>query len=206
MARPGTQHRRQRLPGAVGAVIDERQHRMKPVSPFEVRRRTFLLRVRPDQGGVQIDDHLTSRSDRATPPPDRRSRGGPCPPDRSDRRARVSTERIDEPADRGIGGHRAEQLRLSPHQRRIRQTVTTERDRQGQIQHRFARIVDRPPRTPRRQLPRQPLRQAADLRSLRQKRRAGRGNQRLTTRFDPKPTTTATLHLRSAFPLAEHGP
>ena len=144
------------------------QHRMKPESPLEVRRRTFLLRVRPDQGGVQIDDHLASRSDRATPLPHRPAGGRPRPPDRGDRRARVITERIDEPTDRRIRGHDTEQFRLSPHQRRIRQTLTTKCDRDGQIQHRLTRIMDRTHRPPGLQRRGQFPSKAADVRSLQQ--------------------------------------
>ena len=167
---PGTQHRRQRLPGAAGAVIDERQHRMKPESPLEVRRRTFLLRVRPDQGGVQIDDHLPAAAigqrAAATPP-----RGRPPAPARiaAITARRVITEGIDEPADRRIRGHRTEQLRLGPHQRRIGQAVTAQGDRDRQIQHRLARIMDRTRRPPRAPTPcDNSSSQSADLGSLQQ--------------------------------------
>lgn len=54
------QHRRQRLTSATGTVIDERQDRMKPIPALEVRCRAFLLRVRTDQRGVQIDHDMCS--------------------------------------------------------------------------------------------------------------------------------------------------
>ena len=203
---PGAQHRRQRFPGTTGAVIDERHHRVKPVSTLEVRGRAFFVRMGPDQGGIQIHHHLPNLSDRAALLPHPLPGDSPCLPDRGDRRARVAAQHLDESADRGIRGHCAEQFRLGPHQRSIGQAVTAEGDRDRQIQHRLARVVDRPRRPPWPQLPRQTRHQTADLRRLHQQRRARRRNQRLATRFDPNPTTTATLHLRSAFPLAEHGP
>ena len=184
-------------------MINERHHRVKPVSAFEVRGRAFLIRVRPDQRRIQIHHHLPSGSNRTGPLPHHRACGRPRPADRGDCHRGISTECIDEPADRGIGSHHAEQLGLSTHQRRIGQAVTTQGDHHRQIQHRLARIVDRTRRPPRPQLLRQSARQAADLRSLQQQRRTGRRNQRLATGFNPNPTTTATLHLRSASPLAE---
>jgi hypothetical protein len=163
---PGTQHRRQRLPGTAATVIDERHHRVKPVSTLEVRGGAFFVRVRPDQGGIQIDHHLPSGGNRRGQLPHHRPRGGPRPPDRGDRRAGILTESVNEPADRGIRGDQAEQRRLSTQQRHIGQTVTAQRDRHRQIQRRLTRIVDRPRRPPRPQLLRHLLHQAADLRSL----------------------------------------
>ena len=58
------QHRHQRLPSATGAVVDERQHRMKPEPALEVRGRAFLLRMCADQRGVQIDHHPFRRRER----------------------------------------------------------------------------------------------------------------------------------------------
>ncbi len=60
----GTQHRRQRLPGSTGAVIDEGHHRVKPESALEVRCRVLFLRMRPDQRGIQIDDHVPNGRNR----------------------------------------------------------------------------------------------------------------------------------------------
>jgi hypothetical protein len=47
---------RQRLAGALGAVIDERPQRMEAEPALDRRRRGLLLRVRGDQGGVHVDD------------------------------------------------------------------------------------------------------------------------------------------------------
>ena len=185
-------------------MIDERQHRVKAESPFEVRGGALLFRVCPDQGGVQIDDHLGISSDRAVLLPHHRTSSRPRLPDRGDCGARVLSQGIDEPTDRRIRGHHAEQLGLSPYQRGVSQAVPTQGDRDGQIQHRLTRIVDRACRPPRAQLPRQHRHQTADLRRLHEQRSARRRNQRLATRLHPKPTTPATLHLRSAFPLAEN--
>jgi hypothetical protein len=90
------------------------------------------------------------------------------PSDRGDPRARVITERMDEPTHRRIRGHHTEQFRLSPHQRRIRQTVTTKGYRDGQIRHRLTRIVDRTHRSPGLQCRGELLSKTADLRSLQQ--------------------------------------
>ncbi len=187
-------------------MIDERHHRVKPESPLKVRGRPFFFRVRPDQRGIQIDDYLLIGSDRAAMSPHHLPRTSPRTPDRRDGRASIITKSIDEPTDRGIRSHRAEQLGLSPQQRDISQAIPAQRNRYRQIQHRLTRVVNRTRRPPRLQLSQQPLRQPADLRGLRQQLRTRRGNQRLTARLDPKPTTTATLHLRSAFLLAENRP
>jgi hypothetical protein len=202
-ARPArAQHARQRFSGAAGAVIDERQHRMKSKPALEVRGCTFLLRVGADQRGIQVNHHRFIHQHRAAVPPYRGPRGRAGPSDRGDRGRRILAQGLDEPADRGIGGHRAEQLRLGAQHRGIGQTITTECDRGCQIQHRLARIVNRARRSPWPQRARQFPGQTADLRSLQQQRRSARRDQRLAARFDTNPTTTVTLHLRGAFQLS----
>ena len=45
-------------------MVDERQHRVKPEPALEVRSYSFLLRMRTDQCGIQINHHLTHDRDR----------------------------------------------------------------------------------------------------------------------------------------------
>jgi hypothetical protein len=122
--------------------------------------------MRTDQRGVQIDDHRATGRDRQPMAPHRASRPTTRPTDRRDRTERVISQGVDQPADRGIGGHTAEQLRLRTQHCGIGQTVTAQRDGDRQIQHHLARIVHRPCRPPRTQPLRQTRRQPADLRSL----------------------------------------
>jgi hypothetical protein len=135
---------------------------VKPEAPLEVRGCAFLLRVCADQCGIQIDHHRTRDRDRRAVAPHLRPRRGTSPADRRDHRRRAIAQGVDQPADRGVGGHRAEQLRLGTHHSGIRQTVTAQRDCDRQIQHRLARIVHRPPEPPRTQRARQLASQAAD--------------------------------------------
>jgi hypothetical protein len=78
---PGAQHPHQRLSGAPCAVVNEGQQRVNPEAPLEVRSCAFLLRVCPDQRGIQIDHHRTADRDRRAVAPDLRPRRA----DRGDR-------------------------------------------------------------------------------------------------------------------------
>ena len=143
---PGPQHHRQRLPGAVRAVVDERPQRMEPEPAFERGRRVFLLRVRGDQGGVEVDDQRpaasaawSGASHRPTPTPAPGLAAGRC--DRRQRLRRISGETVDQPGHRRVRGDRAKHARLGAQQRDVGQAVTTQRQRDRQIQHDLARIV-----------------------------------------------------------------
>lgn len=70
---PGPQQPGQRLTRAAGTVVDEGQHRVEPEPAFEGRTRLLLLRVRPDQSGIEIDDHLTLVIKRGPVRPDSRA-------------------------------------------------------------------------------------------------------------------------------------
>jgi len=61
VARP-EQHR-ERLTRAVGAVVGERPQRVVTEAALERRRRSFLLRVGPNQSRVEIDDQRTTSID-----------------------------------------------------------------------------------------------------------------------------------------------
>ena len=64
-------------------MVNEGQHRVKPEAPLEVRGRAFLLRMRPDQRGIQIDHDLDRCSESAS--------DGPRPwPARAARAARIA--------------------------------------------------------------------------------------------------------------------
>ena len=97
---PRTQVQRQDLPGALLAVVDERTHRREPIATLVGRRRVFLVRMRGDQRGIEIHDHLPTvpspgpASQRPSPRPHR----GPGP---SMRRADRRHHRIDIIAQRG---------------------------------------------------------------------------------------------------------
>ena len=180
---------------------------MKPKAPLEVRGGALLLRVRADQRSVQVDHHLSREWDRRTVPPHRGPRGGTSPADRSNHCGPVIAQGVDQPADRGVRSHRAEQLRLGAHHRGVSQTVTAQRDSDRQIQHRLAWIVHRPRGPPRTQRARKPPSQAADRGGLKQQGRPAERDQRLAAGFDTNTYTTAvTLHLRSAFQPAGPGP
>ena len=161
-----------------------------PIRVASISTTTGRVRRRPDSGGP-----------RPWPAPRHGRARIARPPRPGHRRPRPSSS----PADRGVRGHRAEQLRLGPHHRRVGQAVTAQRDRHRQIQHRLARIVHRPrPARHGRSAPRQTLGQPADLRGLQQQRRPARRNQRLAARFNTEHhRQRVTLHLRSAFQLAE---
>ena len=132
-------------------MVDEGQQRVKPEAPLEVRRCSLLLGMRTDQRGIQINHHRAPRRDRCAMSPDRGPRRGTSGADCGDHRRRILTKGVDEPADRRVRGHRAEQLRLGANDRGVGQTVTAERDRHRQIQHHLARIMHRPHRPPRAQ-------------------------------------------------------
>lgn len=74
---PGRRSQHQRLAGAVLAVVDEGAHRGEPEPTLERRFGAFLVRVRGDQRGVDVDDHLTPTAatgpaeQRPDPPPHR---------------------------------------------------------------------------------------------------------------------------------------
>ena len=55
---PRAQQLGHRLPAAAGAVIDEPEQRMEPEALLPGPTRLLLLRMRVQQGGVQIDHHL----------------------------------------------------------------------------------------------------------------------------------------------------
>jgi hypothetical protein len=207
---PRPQQRGERLTGPAGAVVDEGEHGVEPEPAFEVRGRVLFFRVRTDQGGVQIDHDLPATTvvgeGRAMRPHPRPSM---CPggADRRDRLIRLLGQRVDQAADRRVGGHRTEQLGLGADHADVGQAVTTQRDRDRQIQHRLARVMDTAGRPPRRQPIREGLRQPADAGRGQQHRRTRRRDQRIATRLDTDTRTSRdNLHLRSAFPLGFLGP
>jgi hypothetical protein len=202
-----TQQRGQRLPGAPLVVVDERQHRMEPEPAFEVRGGMLLLRVRTHQRGVQVNDHLTGHRDRRPMRPHLGAGRSPSRPDRGDRRVGIDRQSLDQPTERGIGGHRPKQFRLGTNHRHIGQAITTQGDSDREIEHHLARVMHRTTRPPRLQRHRQRPAQATDRRRPQQHRRPRRREQRLAARLHTNTATSRdTLHLRSAFPLETLGP
>jgi len=138
---------RQRFPGAPGAVVNEREQRVKPEASLVGRGGVFLLRVRPHQARVQIDDHRVAGVHPVIggvgtgPRPRRGAAGGPRGVNRRQRPRRILGQGGDQPGHRRIVGHRTEDPRLLPQQREIGHAVPTHRDRHRQIQQDFPRIM-----------------------------------------------------------------
>ena len=107
--------------------------------------------------------------------------------DRGHRGVGVLRQRLDQPAHRRVRGDRTEQLPLRADQTDVGQAVTTEREGDRQVQHRLARIMDRSCRPPPRQRRTEAAIEAAGPRSLEQKYRARRRNQRLAASLDMNP-------------------
>ena len=149
LARPGAASR-PALPGAADAVIDEGQHRVKPESALEVRCRALLVRVRADQGGVQVDDHLVSRA-RSGNGRCHTDRRGPPPAPAGSRRSPRPSHRPAQSMSRLIVASEATGPNNSGWARTTAASATQSPPRaiaSGQIQHRLARVVDRTRRSP----------------------------------------------------------
>jgi len=153
-----SEHHRQRLTRACLAVIGEGQQRVEPEAFLECRGRQLLVRVRRDQGGVDVDHHRVLRVGGVVggvltragphPGPGRRPRGV----DRRQRAVGVAGEGVDQPRHSRIRGHRTEHRRLRAQHRDIGQAVTAHRQRNRQIGHDLARIMPSqrlPPRSER---------------------------------------------------------
>ena len=145
-------------PGAAARPAVHRRHRCRgrrrqasggTEPAFVVRGRVLLLRMRPDQGRVEIHDHslgLNLLGERRAMRPDPRTGLRPRGADRRDRLTRLLCQGIEEPTHCRVRGHRTEQLRLGTDHGDVGQTVTTQTDRNRQIEHRLARVMDRPGR------------------------------------------------------------
>lgn len=181
------QQRGQRLSGAAVRVVDEGQHGMEPEPAFVVRGGTFLLRVRTDQGRVQVDHDLAGLGHRRPVPPGAGPGLGAGGTDRSHGCVGIGGQRLDQPAHRGVGGDRTEQLALCTHQTDIGQTVAAQGEGDGQVQHRLARIVERTRSPPRRQRRTESAIEPAGPGGLQQQYRARRRNQRLAASLDVNP-------------------
>lgn len=103
----------------------------------------------------------------------------------------LSGQRRDQPRHRRIGGDLTEQIRLRPHHRKISEAVTAQCDRYGQIEHDLARVVPRPPRSPRRQAHAQRPIQTNRRSGVHQQRPTRRGQQRLAADHYPNPSGNA---------------
>ena len=169
---PRSQQPGQRFTGPTRTVVDEREHRVEPEPALEVRGRLLLLRVRTDQGGIEIDDDLPVVGEGRAVRPDLVTSLRTSGTDRRDRLGRSLAQSIDQAADRGIGGHRAEKFGLGADHADVGQTITTQRDRDREIEHGLTRVVDRTSRPPRHQPLRERLRQPADARRREQHRGA----------------------------------
>jgi hypothetical protein len=203
---PGSQQDRQRLTGAVRAVVAERPERVMPVPVFERRRRTFLVRVRGHQGGVHVDHDRprgidpSNRTVLAGQPPHPSAGHGAAGVDRPQRSRGVRGQRVDRAGDRRVRGPRPEHARLGADHGDIGQAVPTQAEGDRQIQQHFRRVVDRQRRTPPGQRRRQRRVQDRGPDRGRQQRPTGLTNDTPARTVDPNPRIEpATLtHLESA--------
>ena len=98
-------------------------------------------------------------------------------------RVGVLGQGLDQPADRRVGGDRAEDLLRAAQQGQVRQGASPQGRAQRQIQHGLARIVNRPRPPPGRQGPRQPDVQAHGPDDPGQQPRPGQAHRRNVPRL-----------------------
>jgi hypothetical protein len=199
---------RERLSGAVLAMVEERTHRVKAVAALVGRLGAFLVRVRGHQRRVDVHDHLPTvpaprgAGQRPTLGPHRGPGIGTCLADCGDRSIDIAGKGSEQPRDSRIGGHIAEHRWLGAYRRDIGQAVTAERDRGRHIEQHLARIMLSTIRPPRRQRHRQTTVQAGRTDRLQQQQRSRGRDQRLADRIENDIRDRDTLHLRSAFHLS----
>ena len=162
-----------------------------------------------DDRRVQVhDDRAAARAGRVVPG----QRPGPLPcgrprgPDRPQRPRAVRREHADQPGHHRVRRHGSRELRLLTQHRDVRQAVTAQRDRRGQVRDDLPRVVHRPRRPP----PGQPLRrapgQAGDPHRLPQQDGPGLGHQAAAVRRHRHAgSACAILHSESAFGLEANG-
>jgi hypothetical protein len=124
-----------RLPGPGLAVVEECGQWVMPEAAFERRRRELLLRVRGDQGGVDVEDQRATMVDSVI----RRVGPGPSPylsagrgPGRVDCRrgpVGVASQGSDHPGHRRVRGDRTEHGGCFAQRRDVGQAVAADRER-----------------------------------------------------------------------------
>lgn len=118
---------------------------MEPIAAFVGRLGAVLVRVRADQRGVDIDDHLTTRpgprpaGQWSAPRPHCGPSIGARVTDRSHRGIDLTRQGRDQSRHRRIGGNGPEDRRLGTDRGNIGQTVPAERDRDREIEQHLAR-------------------------------------------------------------------
>jgi hypothetical protein len=143
------QHDREWFSGALAAVVNERTQGVKSVASFERGCGVLLVRVRVQQGGVQIDDHRPVCADVVVGGmvAGQCPGGGPClragGVHRGQDPVRVAGQGVHEPGDRGIGGDQSEQVWFGPQAGDVGQAVATQGQRDRQIAEDLGRVMDR---------------------------------------------------------------
>ena len=192
----------------MGAVVEPGGQGVVAEAALEGGGRPLLGGVRLDHGGVDVDHQRGGGAD----PGGRGALAGqvphppPHPPPgrlegRLDR-VGVLGQGLDQPADRRVGGDRAEGLPLAAQQGQVRQVIAAQGRAQRQIRHGLARIVNRQWPAPGRQGPRQPDVQAHGPDDPGQQPRPGRPHRRNVPRLHAHSRVQpGTIHHEGAPPL-----
>ena len=146
---PGAKDHRERLPG----LVRVRAQRVKPVPVLVIPRRLLLLRVRGDQGGIDVDREGLRPAGKL---PEPRSGARVRIADRV-QQARHRRDPVDHPECGRVKRHRPKQRLLLTNPAEIRDALAAVREHHGEIADHPARIMTTPPLLD----PRQPHRQRA---------------------------------------------
>ena len=110
----GAQQLGDRLTTAAGTMIGEPEQRVMTKTLLPGRGGVFLLRVRGQQGGVQVDHDLPVLGRRPRPVPHPLPRHRPRTSDRPQRTVGILGQGRDQPRHRRIRGHQPEHPRAAP--------------------------------------------------------------------------------------------
>jgi hypothetical protein len=177
----------QRLAGLIGVG----QHRTKPEAALECARCAFLVGVRTDQRGIEIDRQPLGRADQLPRPlaGARMRRPQPTEP------VRIASDRVDNPKRGRVRADRPEQRRLVTHRAQITQRIAAVGQHHRQIPNHPTGIMAATPPAQGAEPKRQRMRQPGLVGYLRQQRTTGMRHQPLSVR----------RHLyRETAPIAHH--
>lgn len=133
VARP--QHHGEGLAGGVAKA----GHRMEPKAVLVRRSGAVLLRVRVQEGGVDVQDERSMLAERAQAGlPGTSACLGSSGPDGSEA---IAVDRVDDPARRRCRRHGTEERGLIPQHRKVREAIATVGQRERHVEEDSARIV-----------------------------------------------------------------
>jgi hypothetical protein len=134
-------------------VVDEGRQGVMAVGLLPGRGCFLLVGVRDHEDAVEVDRDLSIgvRGVLARQQPDTAPGFGPRGPDGLQGFLAGGGEGVDQAGDGRVGGDRAEDGRLTPQHRDVREAVPTQCDRQSNVQEGLAGIVDGPRFAPRSQ-------------------------------------------------------